>query len=545
MPTTVEEELKEATDRILQSPSRKKLVVAGPGTGKTTLFHKLLEETPGAPDSRLVLTFINNLKRDLEADLAHLSSVYTLHGYCQSQLRKKEALRGALTADFRCLPDLPTIIKRDWEFLKGGGAPQFVKRMRDLRDGEELAFFRARADYYNAVGFDDSVFRVYKAMEKDESLIEPYNLVLIDEYQDFNRMEAAFIAMLAQASPIVIAGDDDQALYSRLRGSTWEFIRSMHGGDEYEVFELPFCMRCPEVIVDAVNDVLSVAREAQRLVGRIAKPFRHFAPVKGEDSRRYPKIDLVTSTVQRKASNYWGQYIEVAVGQMPESEIEQAAEKGDAAVLIIGAKHYLRQVVMHLEAKGYEVDMKRDANMSLQRDEGLEILSEEPSSNLGWRVILHFEEPELVQPMIAQSYTDGTPLVELVPEDLRQSVRAEAESWSGEEGSGESDEAVTVEEKTSVPTIKATSFEGSKGLSAQHVFIVGMHDGDLPGNPSSVEDIEICRFVVGMTRAKKKCTLMSTGRFGAEPRQPSSFLSWIKDGRYNRVNVNAAYWKGR
>ena len=53
---SLEEELKEAVDRILQSTSKKKLIVAGPGAGKTFLFRKLLEETGGTADDRLVLT---------------------------------------------------------------------------------------------------------------------------------------------------------------------------------------------------------------------------------------------------------------------------------------------------------------------------------------------------------------------------------------------------------------------------------------------------------------------------------------------------------
>jgi hypothetical protein len=48
MEADVTAELKEAIDRILQSSGRKKLVVAGPGTGKTTLFRALLEAGSGS-----------------------------------------------------------------------------------------------------------------------------------------------------------------------------------------------------------------------------------------------------------------------------------------------------------------------------------------------------------------------------------------------------------------------------------------------------------------------------------------------------------------
>ena len=52
-PADVGLQLEEAVQRILKSDSRRKLIVAGPGTGKTTFFRKLLESSPGDRDSAL------------------------------------------------------------------------------------------------------------------------------------------------------------------------------------------------------------------------------------------------------------------------------------------------------------------------------------------------------------------------------------------------------------------------------------------------------------------------------------------------------------
>ncbi len=110
MANRVEQELWEATDQILESRSRKKLVVAGPGTGKTFLFRRLLETSPGERDQRLVLTLINNLKDDLDRSLGHLTQTYTLHGYCQHLLYRHDELRDGLRAYYRFHPGLVSLI---------------------------------------------------------------------------------------------------------------------------------------------------------------------------------------------------------------------------------------------------------------------------------------------------------------------------------------------------------------------------------------------------------------------------------------------------
>src|SRR5581483_4242207 len=132
MAEDVGKELKDAVDRVLASKARKKLVVAGPGAGKTTLFRKLLDSAAGTADQRLVLTFINNLKTDLEGSLGDAARVFTLHGYCQYLLHGNAGLRDGLTQNFRCYPGLVSLIKGDRSWLQGSKAPEFVSLMRDL-----------------------------------------------------------------------------------------------------------------------------------------------------------------------------------------------------------------------------------------------------------------------------------------------------------------------------------------------------------------------------------------------------------------------------
>ena len=68
-------ELEAAIDAVLSSTSPKRLIIAGPGAGKTTLFRRLLDDLNVEDRKCLALTFINNLKDDLEQALAGLAQV--------------------------------------------------------------------------------------------------------------------------------------------------------------------------------------------------------------------------------------------------------------------------------------------------------------------------------------------------------------------------------------------------------------------------------------------------------------------------------------
>ena len=72
-------------DAVMESQSRKKLIVAGPGTGKSYLFRTYLERNPG---TNVVLTFINSLVADLDKDLSEFAVVRTFHSYCKSLLHQ-------------------------------------------------------------------------------------------------------------------------------------------------------------------------------------------------------------------------------------------------------------------------------------------------------------------------------------------------------------------------------------------------------------------------------------------------------------------------
>ncbi len=542
MSNGLEEKRRAAVEAILRSSSRKRVIVAGPGTGKTSLFRELLEQRKAGKDRSLILTFINNLKDELERDLGHLAQVFTFHGYCRHLLHRIAELRHGLSEDFRYFPALVTIIKRDWELEREGEAPQFVGLMREAVKGGELDFYVRRADYYDAVSFDDSVYRVWRGFEEQPKLVSEYDLSLVDEYQDFNLLEASFIDLLAVRSAMLIAGDDDQALYVNLRGSTPRFIRGLWAGGEYESFGLPYCMRCTAPIIGAVGDIVRRAQERGKLRDRVAKEYEFFPPAKGADSDRYPRIKVVETSVQRKSVNYLGRYIEQQLHAILPEEIAQSHEGRYPTVLIIGPGQYLRQVQDHLEGCGYEVQVAEGSDpFEFDREDGLQLLREQANGSLGWRVILEVDQPEFYRDVMLGALGEERPLVELLPEVYRDRIWAEARA----EGDGKESDSQTKaprEQAQDRPTIRMTSFEGSKGLSAQHVFILGLQDGDLPRSRESIDDLEICRFLVAITRTRKQCHLMYTRNWGGEWKKPSIFIEWIEQERVEFIRVDKDYW---
>jgi hypothetical protein len=433
MPPNIQQELTEAVDAILNSAHPKRIVVAGAGAGKTTVFKKVLEKLgPLAPDRRLVVTFIGGLKKDLEKELDSHARIFTFHGYCFALLKQKRAIRRAagLTSEVAYVPRLGILIKNDWTVIEGSSPPKFVPTLRNLSSGSELDFFLTRGRYYDAVGYEDSIGHIHHAFTSAPSAIPTYDVIIVDEFQDFNRAEVTVIEQLATVSNVLIAGDDDQALYGRLRDASEEFIRALYARPDYKAFNLPFCMRCPSAIVEATNDVIVNAHRLGLLGARISKRFEAFPPIKIAVDGVHPDLKVIEASVQTARSNYFGRYILEQLGTIASEEIIESSDKGFPTVLIIGGKPYAEQVRAFLETNGIRVETKVQPDVTMEapftRDDGLAELKGRDNSNLGWRILIGIDKPVGYDGWI-KATQDGTPLGALISPEYRASVQAEVE----------------------------------------------------------------------------------------------------------------------
>jgi DNA helicase-2/ATP-dependent DNA helicase PcrA len=109
---------------------------------------------------------------------------------------------------------------------------------------------------YRLVDWDQTIPMAHDLFEKLSGYpdwISQIRHYLIDEYQDFNRAEQAFITRLRSiAASSVIVGDDNQSLYSG-RGGSPDGLRQLYSDAECDQATLVKCRRCKSQIVEAAN----------------------------------------------------------------------------------------------------------------------------------------------------------------------------------------------------------------------------------------------------------------------------------------------------
>jgi superfamily I DNA/RNA helicase len=266
----IAEERAAASEAIVNSDSEKRLIVAGPGTGKTHTFKQALAKAitdSSSAEKGLALTFIRNLVEELSEALSDVADVFTFHGFCKHQMHRHPV--AGLQEGWDYYPGLIEVMAADLELLgrKGIKKADIEQRLHDL-DGKDGILGEALAvgNYYNAVSHTDLVHRVLTHLTENEDAIPSYPLIVVDEYQDFSLLETTFLALLATRSKVLIAGDDDQALYD-FKNASSRYIRELYADDTYENFDLPYCSRCTAVIVDAVTDVVAAAKANGNLEG--------------------------------------------------------------------------------------------------------------------------------------------------------------------------------------------------------------------------------------------------------------------------------------
>ncbi len=238
-------------------PPQSALVLAGAGSGKTrvltTRIAWLLQSGQASVHSIMAVTFTNKAAKEMQTRLAAMIPVNvrsmwlgTFHGLCHRFLRLHHKDAG-LPATFQILDsgDQLALIKRMLKALNIAEeiiAPRslqgFINAQKEngLRadalhapDPHTQRMVECYAEYdkicqrEGVVDFAELMLRSYELLQRNEILRRHYqnrfNHILVDEFQDTNKLQYAWLKLMAgDAAAVFAVGDDDQSIY-RFRGA--------------------------------------------------------------------------------------------------------------------------------------------------------------------------------------------------------------------------------------------------------------------------------------------------------------------------------------
>lgn len=555
---------------VIDCDTAKKLVVAGPGTGKTFLFKEALSR---CKSKGLALTFIRNLVDDLKQSLTDCADVFTFHGFCKHQLHR-HAIDG-LKEGWDYYPPLPILLTHDLHILGHNsiGQNEVERSLHNIDDKKGIITdYLNLGEYYNAVSHTDLVYRMLRHFERNIEDIPLYPLIVVDEYQDFSGLETSLIRLLTKKNPVLIAGDDDQALYG-FKNASSRYIRKLAHNPDYKMFGLSYCSRCTDVVVNAVNETIKQAIRNNNLKERIPKDFYCYLPGKLIDSQAHPTITHAHCTVERKNAPYCGRYITHQIEKIPMKDIRESHAESYPTVLVIGKNPFLKSTYDEVKIKFPQATLKKTQKIVINSLDGYRRLAIDARSQLGWRIIVFCNPFDEADTILMRALENGDDLSTALPSSYRKDQLEIAEivhrllngeGISKKEGSklviavnssikdikealqinyGDGDDDEDQEGVSSVdkerPSIVCTSLVGAKGLSAGYVFIVGLNDDHFPRDPRNITDEEVCCFLVGLSRTRKSCCLVSCGRLGNKKLQPSVFVSWLEHYlKYEKVDAS-------
>ena len=233
-------------------PPQSALILAGAGSGKTrvltTRIAWLLQNQMASVHSILAVTFTNKAAKEMQARLGamlpfNLRAMWlgTFHGLCHRFLRLHHREAGMAQA-FQILDnsDQLSLIKRllkQMDISEDALAPRvlqgFINAQKEnslnAPDAPTQRLIKCYAEYEkqcrqeNVADFAELMLRSYEVLNENEILRRHYqnrfNHILVDEFQDTNRLQYAWLKLMAgEHSAIFAVGDDDQSIY-RFRGA--------------------------------------------------------------------------------------------------------------------------------------------------------------------------------------------------------------------------------------------------------------------------------------------------------------------------------------
>jgi len=334
--------LNDAQREAVAAPMQNLLVLAGAGSGKTrVLVHRiawLMEVENLSPSSIMAVTFTNKAAKEMRGRIETLLDLPTrsmwfgtFHGIAHRFLRA-HAKDAKLPENFQILDsdDQIRIVKRimrEFNIDETRWPPKqvqsFINSKKD--EGIRAAFLQQAHSQYDQimgelylkyeeqcqqsgmVDFGELLLRSHEIWLNNPALLAHYqdrfSYILVDEFQDTNTVQYAWLRVLAgDKVPLMVVGDDDQSIYG-WRGAKIENIQQFeHDFKQPITVKLEQNYRSTSTILGAANTLIA------NNSGRLGKDL-------WTDGNEGEPIDLYAAFNEQDEANYIADRISAWVDQ--------------------------------------------------------------------------------------------------------------------------------------------------------------------------------------------------------------------------------------
>lgn len=291
------EDLNSEQQKALLQTEGAVLVVAGAGSGKTRLLtHRiayLIKEKHVSSYNILAITFTNKASREMKQRCDQIIGeegnvwISTFHSMCARILRMDIEELGDYTKNFTIYSDQDSdkVFKNIFSTLKidkdetKKSVMFHISNLKNnnmtIQEYENLYSYVSNFDYIkkayfmyeselkkaNALDFNDLLNKTYELLKKCPNVLEKYQerfkYILVDEFQDTNKIQYDLVKLLAgKYKNIFVVGDEDQCIYT-WRGANYTNIFDFQKDFEnVKVFKLEQNYRSTKNILNLANALI-------------------------------------------------------------------------------------------------------------------------------------------------------------------------------------------------------------------------------------------------------------------------------------------------
>lgn len=370
------------------------LILAGAGTGKTRVLTARIAWLVAQgtdPSSILAVTFTNKAAKEMRErvggmvnpEQAKLITLSTFHALCVRMLRRHAPLLG-YKENFSILDEsdqmglmkkLAARIHDKENPLDPTLARHVISKAKNLGVGEPdetgTALGRLFSKYQdglrslNAMDFDDLLLNARRLLrdhpEAREEWRSRYRHILVDEFQDTNKLQLELVSLLAgdERPNICVVGDDDQSIYGWRGAEASNLLEFERHFPDPEVIKLEQNYRSTDVILKVANRLIknNARRRGKNLWSERTEgdPVRILSAADDKTEAEFIADEIQASGPQSSKARPWTDFAVLYRMNAQSRQFEEVLRERRIPYRVVGGKSFfdrreVKDVVAYLGA---------------------------------------------------------------------------------------------------------------------------------------------------------------------------------------------------